>query len=218
MEYFLYAIVQAHDIIKDLQTLEPTLNGLIDKFETFKTELAAFEMQNQGQLMNRTAIMGTNLGLVLQQKELKVEDCEKRIERLRYIISSKETDLVLIFREAISTEFHVDLREIEMQRLHRKAGDEQFEIPLSVFWRPVERNDRYEEDLWCQKYKTAVRDWELRDKHILLPKALDTNYVSTLEQHWRARDPMTTNNLRVCDFENPDPLVAFPKYASVGLF
>lgn len=51
---------------------------------------------------------------------------------------------------------------------------------MGVYWRPAIIDGFKEADLWNEKYKSSIRDWEIKENRILLPKSLDTAYVKAL--------------------------------------
>lgn len=165
MEYFLYCLVQAHEVIGELRTLENSIQTAIAKYEEAAEDLDRYARSQQTYNNISETVQGA-------EKEQEVFECEKKIEKIRFIISSKETDLILIFREAMSTEYHVDTKQIEMARINRKTEDEQYEVPLQVFWRPINIEGHIEENLWSKKYESAIRQWEPAEKPLLLPKSL----------------------------------------------
>ena len=60
-------------------------------------------------------------------------------------MSMKECELLQIFRELMSCDFYVPEhhfdRQLKEERKERKLKQESYNIPLTVFWRPVETKD-----------------------------------------------------------------------------
>lgn len=73
---------------------------------------------------------------------------EEALKAQRYEISSKETELLLVFRELMAYDFYVpdyyfDREALELRR-ERKQAQERYVVPLQTFWKPLEVNEYFE--------------------------------------------------------------------------
>ena len=75
-------------------------------------------------------------------------------------MSAKESELLQIFRELMACDIYVPDhyfdRQLQAERRAKKLKDESYEIPLNVFWRPVELPEHYEPQL--NKFTKKVND------------------------------------------------------------
>lgn len=75
---------------------------------------------------------------------------ERRIDDIRYQMAQRETELLLVLREVASCDLWAPAHHFDGDRLLKQGryeqlatGPEQYRLPLSTFWRPVDLGDAY---------------------------------------------------------------------------
>jgi len=103
MEYFLRGVVEADRLIDQLKHMEIRINLLMDEQDALEQKLSDFKtQQDKSATMRQPNLKTTQFDLQsrLGMKQQEVEDC-------RYQISMRETELLIVFRELESCNFHV---------------------------------------------------------------------------------------------------------------
>lgn len=87
-------------------------------------------------------------------------------------MSSKESELLQIFRELMSCDLHVPDHYFDRQMLEdrkaKKVAQDSYTIPLNVFWRPVE--------LGGEDYEPNLAHPSFQKKVNAMPKLTRANY------------------------------------------
>ena len=120
------------------------------------------------------AITQKRLTIETDQVEVRklLDQGKTELQKFRYQMSSKESELLQIFRELMSCNFYVPEhhfdRQLKEERKERKVKQESYNIPLKVFWRPVETKDLtydYEPNLGEKKYQLPINPMPNLDVH-----------------------------------------------------
>lgn len=102
MEYFLYAVTEAQRCVVDLRLMEARVNDMHTEFENAHREIASFGSNIiPGYFKNKEQSSS------YQSKMEEFDSIKARLEQLKYQISMKENELVLIFRELMSWDYQV---------------------------------------------------------------------------------------------------------------
>lgn len=97
---------------------------------------------------------------------------EESIYKFRLEISTKETELVMVFKELISCDFYVPEDHFMSDQNSMLA----FKIPLTTFWKEVKIKEFVEMDLNSEQYVKTVG---------AMPKLTTSNYGRFLAQSIR---------------------------------
>ena len=103
-----------------------------------------------------------------------------------------------------------------MQKQKSEKAKETYLLPLKTFWKPIDIDDPYENDLYNTKYKVKLRKYNLEPPETLLPIALCKQKFSKLEQSWQPKNFVWASNLRPHDYEEPPTNIKFDKFYSQG--
>ena len=142
MEYFLYGVQEANHIVQQLRFMEDEINNRTETYERMQFDSNAIQNQlRQIPLDSRFAADRKILQQRIQDIGVKVSGSSQEISDNRFEISSKETELLLIFNELISYDFyvpdnHFETSQYDTERKHRRT--ETYSVPLHNFWRPIE--------------------------------------------------------------------------------
>lgn len=90
MEYFLYAVTEAHRCVTDLRQMEARINEMQDEVDLLNADLGSAALAD-----------------AYQRRVAAVQAAQHRLDQLQYQIASKESELVLLFRELMSWDYNV---------------------------------------------------------------------------------------------------------------
>ena len=108
MEYFLYGVQEANLIIKQLCFMEDEINNLSDSFDRQQFELNTLQNQMRSlPLDSRFAADRTTVQQKIKDMTGKVAVAKNEIADYRFEITTKETELLQVFKELISCDFYV---------------------------------------------------------------------------------------------------------------
>ena len=153
MEYFLYGVVEADLLIEQIKCMETTINEMTDRLGEYQEQMQynRAEIQSMNRERPSLAIEKRRQTILEDQneKEQQIISGQTELESFRIDMSMKECELLQIFRELMSCDFYVPEhhfdRQLKEERKERKLKQESYNIPLTVFWRPVETKDlKYE--------------------------------------------------------------------------
>jgi hypothetical protein len=93
MEYFLYAVSEAHRCVVDLRQMEARSNELMDELELLQADVASLGTVIPGYFKSKEQAAD------YKRRMQAFESTQRVSEQLRSHISLKENELLLIFRE-----------------------------------------------------------------------------------------------------------------------
>lgn len=169
MEYFLYGVAEADRVIEQLKSMEVRMDTLAKEADSKyrdAEELKPSGMASGYNNRHQNLHVGGNYqedklkqARIKKSYEKKLADANKAEESLkeqRFEISSKETQLLLIFRELMSFDFYVADHYFERDFLElkreKKIAQERYIVPLQTFWKPIEFNEYFEYEKFGKTY------------------------------------------------------------------
>jgi len=162
MEYFLYAVSEAHRCVVDLRQMEARNNQLQDELEFLQADVASMGTVIPGYFKTKDQAAD------YQRRVTLAETASRTLEQLRSQISLKENELLLIFRELQSWDFNVPDHYFEREHILELQEQEErkrrFVLPTRTFWRPVFFEKQANQDIMNPKFAKRLRDFS-KTKH-----------------------------------------------------
>ncbi len=117
MEYFLYAVSEANRNIEELRLMEAKLGEVQDEVDLRKSDFTTDERMKYASSMRSDSLRSGNSPIRAQAtaRTEMILNLEKTLDKLRFQISMKETELVLQFRELMAWDYLVPEYYFDMQ-------------------------------------------------------------------------------------------------------
>lgn len=230
MEYFLYGVAEADRLIEQLKCMERRINTLAqeadnrdDDARALKDEYEHYQYMSRQGVQDRAA--QSRLSQVRRRYEAALEKArasDSALSEQRFEITSKETELLLVFRELMSCDFYVPDhyfdREQLMRKKEKKQALEQFVVPLKTFWREIELEEYYETDLTDKRYFKKVNPMPDIQSKIgqFLSKPLRDSLLRDQAKLQRLQEGGSETALRAHEPEVRNDRLVFEKFMSHG--